>query len=128
MPDPFFRRNLAANRIAAELFGDDIVLHQFFFDFARIGAGFIHLIDGDDDRAVGGFGVANGFDGLRHDAIIGGHDENDDIGHRSAAGSHRGEGRVPRGVDDRDLLAMDFLLISADRLSDLAGFVGATSL
>jgi hypothetical protein len=68
--------------------------------------------------------VVDGFDGLRHDAIIGGDDENDDIGHRSAAGSHRGEGRVPRGVDDRDLLAMDVFLISADRLRDAAGFVG----
>jgi hypothetical protein len=99
------------------------VRHKLFLDLARIGPRFIHLIDGDDDSAVRGFGVADGFDGLRHDAIIRGDDENDNIRHRSAASAHGREGGVPRSVDDGDLFAFVFFLIGADGLANAARLV-----
>ncbi len=54
----------------------------------RIGVGLIDLVDGDDDRNARRFGVVERFDRLRHDAVIGGDDENDDVrhlGHRGRA-------------------------------------------
>ena len=67
--------------------------------------------------------MVDGFDRLRHDAVIGGHDENDDIGYRSAAGSHGGESRVPRGVNDCDLLVFVFFLVGTDGLRNAASLV-----
>ena len=58
---------------------------------------------------------------LRHDAVIGGDDKDDDVGDGGAAGAHRGEGGVPWGVDEGDLLAVDGLLVGADVLADAAG-------
>ena len=48
-------------------------------------AGFIAFIHGDHDGHVGGFGVINGFDGLRHDAVVGGDDQDDDVGDAGTA-------------------------------------------
>ena len=96
--------------------------HKLFFDFAGVGARDIDFVDGDDDRGPRRFGVADGFDGLRHDAIIGSDDQNDDVGDVGASCAHFGKGRVPWGIDESDLLAMDFLLIGADGLGDAARF------
>ncbi len=54
----------------------------------------------------GGLGVVDGLDRLRHDAVVGGDDEHDDVGRVGAAGTHGGERLVARGVDEGDLLAV----------------------
>ena len=41
----------------------------------------VDLVDGDDDRNAGGLGMIDGFDRLRHDAIVRRHDEHDDVRH-----------------------------------------------
>ena len=95
--------------------------HELLHDFAGVGARLIHLVDGDDDGDVGGAGVVDGLDGLRHDAVIGRDDQDDDVGDGGAAGPHRGEGGVPGGIDEGDLLAVYFLLVGADILRDATG-------
>ena len=90
----------------------------------RIGVGLVHLVDGHDDRNAGRLGVLDGFDGLRHDAVIGRHHQDRDIGRLGAAGTHGGERLVARGVEEGDLLAVLFDLIGADMLGDAAGFAG----
>ena len=67
--------------------------------------------------------MIDGFDGLRHDAIVGRDDEHDDIGDFGAAGTHAGERFVTRRIDEDDLLAVVIDVISADVLRDAAGFL-----
>ena len=59
-------------------------------------AGLVDLVDGHHDGHVCGLGVVDGLDGLRHDAVVGGHHQDDDVGHLGAAGAHGGEGLVAR--------------------------------
>src|SRR3546814_8823362 len=58
------RRNLDRHDIAAEVFGDQLVLQQFLLHAIRIGAGLIDFVDGDDDRHLSGLGVIDRLDRL----------------------------------------------------------------
>ncbi len=64
--------------------------------------------------------MVNGFDRLRHDAVVGGHDEHDDVGRLRAAGAHQGERFVARGVQEDDAAPLDVDLVGADVLRDAA--------
>src|SRR3546814_15854488 len=66
------RRNLDRHDIAAEVFGDQLVLQQFLLHAIRIGAGLIDFVDGDDDRHLSGLGVIDRLDRLLLDAVVGG--------------------------------------------------------
>ena len=117
------RRNLDRERIAAERLDLHVVLQQLLHHPLGIGLGFVDLVDGDDDRGPGRLGVANRLDRLRHDAVVGRHDQHDDVGDFRAARAHGGEGRVARRVDEGDRLAAGRDdLVGADVLSDAAGF------
>ena len=69
-------------------------------------------------------GVIDRLDGLRHDAVVGGDHQDDDVGDLGAAGAHGGEGGVAGRVDEGDLLAVVLDLIGADVLGDAAGLAG----
>ena len=72
----------------------------------------------------GGLGVIDGLDRLRHDAVVGGDHEHDDVRHLGAALAHGGEGLVARRVDEGDLVAKRrHHLIGADMLGDAAGLL-----
>ena len=98
-------------------------------DLRGVGLGLVDLVDGDDDRHVGGAGVVDGFEGLGHDAVVCCDDDDDDVGDLGSAGTHAGEGLVARGVEEDDLATEggrvglgDFDLVGADVLGDAAGF------
>ena len=59
--------------------------------------------------------------GLRHHAVVGGDDDDRDVGHLGAAGAHGGERLVARGVEEGDRLVADVDLVGADVLGDAAG-------
>src|SRR2546427_326883 len=59
-------------------------------------------------------------DGLRHDAVVGGHHEDDDVRRLSATCAHRRERLVPRRVEERDLAVPGLDLVGADVLRDPA--------
>ena len=82
----------------------------------------VDLVDGDDDRHLGGARVGDRLLRLRHDAVVGRDDEDGDVGHLRAAGAHRGERLVARRVEERDLPAVDVDLVRADVLRDAARF------
>ena len=63
-------------------------------------------------------------DGLRHHAVVGGHDQHGDVRHLRPTGAHGGERLVARRVEEGDLLALDLHLIGADVLGDAAGLAG----
>ena len=83
--------------------------------------GEVDLVDGDDDRHLGGAGVRDRLERLRHDAVVGGDDEDRDVGDLRAAGAHGGERLVARRVEEGDLPAVDVGLVGADVLRDPAG-------
>ena len=89
----------------------------------------IGLVDGDDDFGPGGLRVAECFDGLGHDAIIGGDDEHDDVRDVRAAGAHGTKCRMAGRIKEGDLLHLRLPFrvregnrVSADVLRDAAGF------
>ncbi|MNS63753.1 hypothetical protein D3C72_968560 [compost metagenome] len=121
--DAVLGRHLDDLGVAAQAFGDDFVLQQLVDDLLRVGVRLVDLVDRDDQGRVGGLGVTDGFDRLRHDAVVGGHDQNHDVGDIGAARPHRREGGVARGVQEGDALAVfQTHLIGADVLGDAAGF------
>ncbi len=77
------------------------MLQQLLAHSIGIGVRLIDLVDRNDDRHPGGLGVIDGFDGLRHHAVIGGNHQNHDVGDLGAACAHRGEGGVAGRVDER---------------------------
>ena len=116
---------------AGPLFGNQAAVGELLLDAIGIGFGLVDLVDGHDDGHIGGLGVVDGFEGLRHHAVVGGHHDDHDVGHLGAAGAHAGEGFVARRVEEDDLAAggrRAFLgelhLVGADVLGDAAGFAG----
>ncbi len=68
--------------------------------------------------------MSDRFLGMRHDPVVAGDDEDDDVDRARSTRAHRGEGRVTRSVDDRDLVAeLRRHLVGADVLGDPAGLV-----
>ena len=90
---------------ARPLFGNQAAIGELLLDAIGVGFGLVDLVDGHDDRHVGGLGVVDGFEGLRHDAVVGCDHDDDDVGDLGAAGTHAGEGFVARGVEEDDLAA-----------------------
>ena len=110
-----------AKRIAAERLDLNVVLQQFLHHALRIGLGLVDLVDGDDDRRLGRLGVTDRLDRLRHDAVVGRHHQNDDVGDLRAARAHGGERGMAGSVDEGDRLAAGRDdLIGADMLGDAA--------
>ena len=65
--------------------------------------------------------MVDGLDGLGHDAVIGSNDQNGDVSHVGAAGTHGGECLMARSIEEGDEAVVDLDLIGADGLRDAAG-------
>ena len=101
MPSPVCAETFDEDRVAAPLFGLEAELDELALDALGLGARLVDLVDRDDDRHLRRLGVGDGFLRLRHDAVVGGDDEDDDVGHAGAAGAHLREGLVARRVEER---------------------------
>ena len=88
---------------------------ELALDRFRIGARLVDLVDRDDDLHVRGLGVIDRFLGLRHDAVVGRHDQHDDVGDLRAAGAHHRERGVAGRVEEHDALAGLFAGAAPDR-------------
>ena len=109
-------------RVAAHFLHHDLVAEQFLAHAGRVGVRLVHLVDGHDDRRARRLGVTDRLDRLRHHAVIGGHHQHHDVGHRCTARAHGGECLVARRVDEGDLVARRHLhLVGANVLGDPAG-------
>ena len=109
--------------IARHFLDDDFILQQRLAHFLRIGFGLVTFGDRDDHRHARCLGMVDRFDRLRLDAVIGGHDQHDDVGDVRAALAHVDKGFVARRVEERDLCpVLHRHLIGADMLGDPARF------
>ena len=93
--------------VAAPLFGHQTAVGELALDALGLRVGIVDLVDGHDDGNFCGAGVIDRFFGLRHDAVIGADDEDDDVGDFCAAGAHTREGFVARRVDEDDAAIVD---------------------
>ena len=123
-PAAIARRDRHHLDLAAPFDGLQTFVGQLLLDAIGLSVFLVHLVDGDDDRHAGRFDMRNRFARLRHDAVVGGHDENRDVGDLGAARTHRGERLVTGRVDERDLAIVLLDGVRTDLLSDAAGFAG----
>ncbi len=113
------------HHLTAERFDLDLVLQQFGAHARRVRVRLVDFVDGDDDRHLRRLGVMDRFHRLRHDAVVGGDHQHDDVGDLGAARAHGSEGGVAGRIDEGDLGAgRRGHLIGADVLGDAAGFAG----
>ena len=66
--------------------------------------------------------MSDGFPGLRHHAVVRGHNQNHDIGRFRAACAHGGKRLMARRVEESDHAARSIDVIRADVLRDPARF------
>ena len=114
------RRDLRELRRAAPVLGLQPLGSELALDAVGVRVRKIDLVDRDDDRDAGGARVGDRLPRLRHDAVVCGDDEHGDIRHLGAAGAHRRERLVARGVEERHLATVDVRLVRADVLRDPA--------
>src|SRR5665811_1437585 len=119
-------RDVDEHRLAAVLLCNQVVFGELLADLVGVCPLLVHLVDGDHDRHSGGLGVVERLDRLRHHAVIGGDHEDRDVRDPGTSGTHRREGLVTGGVDERDG-ALDALvlredLVGTDVLGDATGF------
>jgi len=114
--------NLGADGVAAPFLGLQAELGELAHDAVGVGAGLVDLVDGHDDRHIGSAGVVDGLAGLLHDAVVGGHNQDDEVGDLGAAGAHGRESLVAGGVQEDDVAVLGLHMVGADVLGDAAGF------
>ena len=117
-------RDVDEHGLPAPLLRDHVLAGQFLLDTVGVGLGLVDLVDRDHQGHAGGTGVLDRLDGLRLDAVVGGHHQDHDVGDVGAARAHGGEGGVARGVQERDGAARGLDMVGADVLGDAAGFAG----
>ena len=112
----------AERHVAAVFFRQHFVLHEFALDAFNVGFGLVDLVDRHHKRNTGGTSVRNGFLGLGHHAVVGGHHQNHDVGCLSTAGSHGRKGFVARSVEEGHDAARGLDVVGTDVLGNAAGF------
>ena len=120
-PSFVFAETSANCVVAAPLLRLDAVRDELLAHLLRVRVVAVDLVHGDDHRHLGGAGVVDRLDRLRHDAVVGGDDQDGDVGDLRAAGAQRGERLVARRVEERDPAAGVVDLVGADVLRDPAG-------
>ena len=98
------------------------MIRKILLDALGIGIGPVDLVHRDDDGHFRGPSVLNRFDSLRHDTVVRGNHEHDDVGHFRAPRPHRREGGMSRCVEKAQSALVGLYVVSADVLGDAACF------
>ena len=117
------------HRAAAPVLGHQAAIGELLLHAIGHGVGLVDLVDGHDDRHIRGLGVIDGFQRLRHHAVIGCNHQHHNVRDLRSAGTHAGEGFVARRIEEHDLaperrrvLVADRHLVGANMLGDSARF------
>ena len=104
----------------APLRRDEPLLHQLLPNAGGVGLRLVDLVHRDQDLHARRLRVVERLDRLRLHAVVRRDHQDRDVGHLGAAGTHRGERLVTRGVDEGDLAPVGVHLVRADVLGDPA--------
>ena len=115
------RRDVGVDGVPSPLLGVQVVAGELGADAVGVRALDVDLVDRHEDRHLGGAGVVDRLDRLRHHAVVGRDDDHRDVGDLGAAGAHGGEGLVARRVEEGDRLGVVVDLVGADVLGDPTG-------
>ena len=96
-------RDIDEHRVAAPVFRHQAAIGELLLHAIGHGIGLVDLVDRDDDRNFGRLRVVDGFQRLRHDAVVGRNHQHDDVGDLGAAGAHAGERFVTGRIEEHDL-------------------------
>ena len=80
----------------------------------------VDLVDRNDDRYSCCARMRDRLARLRHHTVVGGDDEDRDVGHLRSAGAHGGERLVARGIEEGDPASVEDGLVGPDVLGDPA--------
>ena len=95
------------DRVAAPLLGHQPAVGELPLDALGLRFRLVDLVDGHDDGHAGGSRVIDGFERLRHDAVVRRHHQHDDVGDLRAARAHARERFVARRIHEHDAASVD---------------------
>ena len=97
-------------------------MRELLINLLRHGSRFVYLIDGEYHRYTSSLSVVYSLHGLRHDGVIGGDDNDREVGELRAPGSHGGESLMTRSVEEGDPPPVGkFDVVGTDVLGDTSG-------
>ena len=100
------------HRGAAPVFRHQAAIGQLLLDPVRQGVGLVDFVHRDNDGNFRRVRVVDGFEGLRHDAVVGRHHQHDDVGGFGSARTHARERFVTGRVEKHNLAAERRRLLS----------------
>src|SRR5918999_5062785 len=112
------------HRVATPILGNQAVLRKSPLDSLQVRIGFVDLVDRHKDRHLGGAGMIDGLDSLRHDAVVRRNDEHHDIGYFGASRAHRRERFVAGGIQESYASTVHLYVVCTDMLRDAAMLLG----
>ena len=115
--------NVDEYRRATPLFGHQSAIRELLLDPLRQRSRLIDLVYRNNNGNFGGVRVVDGFNRLRHDAVVGRGDQHHDVGCFRSACAHARERFVTRRIQEHNLAP-----VSRRRLIRDANFVGADML
>ena len=99
------------------------MLGQLLLHMLGIRSGLVDLVDRDDDGHARRLGMVDGLDGLWHDAVVCGDDEDRDVRNLCAARAHGSERLMAGRIEEDNLLPLAHDLIRTNMLCDAARLV-----
>ena len=121
-PDPFFGRYFDHRRASAPFFRNESMLGEFALNSFDVGVGLVDLVDGHNDRDLGGLGVIYCLDRLLHNAVIGRHHQDDDIGNLGAPCAHGCKSFMAGSIEKNDVALVQLHVVSPYVLGNASGF------
>ncbi len=91
---------------ASPLFGNQTAIGKLLLHAIGVGFRLVDLVHGHDDGNLGSLRVIDGFERLRHHAVVRCHHDHHDVGDLGAARAHARKRFVARRVEEDDFAAV----------------------
>ena len=117
-------RHFNNDGVATPCFWHKFVFSKLSKNALRVSVFFIDLVNSHNDGHISRASVVDGFNCLRHHAVVGSNHKYNDVGDLCTAHTHLRERSVTWCVNEGDALAIFFNLVCTNVLSDATGFTG----